>query len=377
MPVHGSPGFSAGGLLPPQVLAAAAGAGAGTVRSEIDRAIRVVLAGDGPASTRAIVADSAAAAALLASPRGLALEQAIRGIVSVADAHAGHDNLHSLSLLPDEQAAGAVMVLNSASVAARAGEPAMQAASPEAARALVDELTAPTATDLAFAGAWNGGGEIVLAPDTSRSLLASIGLYHDRFAAFRDNPGIPEFYAASRAAAARGAWETVVHEVHHSITPRPPGHAPEDVRVVEEASATLLARLQAEAVMQLGGAGAPFVDPAPVSWSAWSPSRLPPAPTAQQLAAAARYVDGPKLLGDLLALAGLDERTPAGRRSIEDLLQRDVSARVPQALAEAIVTERQLDAGAAPRLAELIRKATTNPAVTAEILHYVDLRAHL
>src|SRR5690606_9690384 len=85
--------------------------GKGTVRSEIDRAIRLRFEGTGPVAQRTIVPDSAAAVDLYMKGKGDVLERAVRGFSSVIDAHRGKENLKTITFLPDEHASKAISVL--------------------------------------------------------------------------------------------------------------------------------------------------------------------------------------------------------------------------------------------------------------------------
>ncbi|MCW2927294.1 MAG: hypothetical protein JWM86_1262 [Thermoleophilia bacterium] len=386
-------GTSAAAALPPEMLGARIGKG--TVRSEIDRAIRVRIEGTGPVSTRDIIADSKAASALMASPNGDKFVTAVRSFLTVGDAHQGKENLKTVTFLPDEHASKGISVLNWADSLARDGkmtasdviEPSkahlddVQKKFPQFTREQVrgelrgltavegvKQLTAGEAGNISFAGAWNSDGHIVMMPDVSREMLATLGLYR-----IQPGDGLTKAPVERRDERARWTWHAAIHEAHHSITPMGK-RGPEWTSVMEEAVPEVLTPSGIQPTMQAAGAD-PRLAARPardtkgeaVDWPAWSRDHLPKPPAEQEATAKGRYTDGPELVRDLLRMAGIDRRTTEGKATALELLQGQTASRVPRRIADAIVAAKGLDAAAAPDLAQLIRKASIGKATLAEI----------
>ena len=389
--------FSAAKVLPHEMQVARIGKG--TVRSEVDRSIRVLLKGDGPPSTRQIVADSKSAAELLASKDGPTFTKAISSFLSVADPHVGHENLKSITLLPDEHASKGVSVLNWADSASREGldvasmiEPtdeAVDAAHEQLPQYGKDEirselrrlqasegvklLTDGEAQNVSFAGAWNSDGHIVMMPDVSRDMLATIGLY-------RIQPGdsLQQIPRKHRDAQARWSWHAALHEAHHSITPMSM-RGPEWTSVMEEAVPELLTPQSIEPTLRKAGAD-PDLAARPardtkgeaVDWGPWNRDHLPRPSASEAATAQGRYTDGPQMLRELLQMAKIDRRTTEGRAAALDLLQGRSAKFVPRRVADAIVAANDLPADRAPKLAELIRKASIGAKSMADITAFVE-----
>lgn len=391
------PSHSAARLLPPELLSTRVGTG--TVRSEIDRSIRVLLEGKGRASERSIVPDSKAAAELIASEHGATFTEAVRSFLSVADAHEGKERLKSITFLPDEHASKGVTMLGWANHLAGRGASFDEVVEPDAAalaaageerpdvpqaelraelrtataRAIVKQLTGDEASNVNFHAAWNWDGHIVLMPDVSRDLFSSLGLY-------RHQPGdeMTRVPRARRDLAARSSWHTAIHETHHSVTPLPLRENPEWTRVVEEAIPEILTPAALAPVMRRAGADLALARrPArdtrgeAVGWPAWNRDHLPAPPTELAEKAQGRYTDGPALFRDLVRLAGVDRRTTAGKAEALELLQGQDASRVPLRLADAIVAARGMDAAQAPKLADLIRAASIGEAGIRDIADLV------
>jgi hypothetical protein len=390
--------YSAQQLLPHELQVARIGKG--TVQSEVDRSIRVRIEGDGPPSKARLVADSAAADALLSSPDGPKLDRALRSFLKVADAHVGKENLHSVTLLPDEHASKAVSVLNWATSATSEGtdisgmlDPTeyrvaqVRKDNPDYSRAQIrgimrryaaqdaaKRVSEGDTNEVAFSAAWNYDGNIVVMPDVSRDLLTGIGLYRTR-------PGdeTAKLPREVRPMQAREAWQTVVHETNHSITPLRNYDAPEHTRVFEEAIPEVLADSKVGATIHAAGADlARSARPARdskgerVDWPAWNRDHLPQPPKEKVETAQGRYFDGPTLVRELLHMAGVDRRTTAGKAQTEELLQGETASRVPKRLADAIVASKGLPAAKAEPLAELIRKVSVGEQDIAALHAFVD-----
>jgi hypothetical protein len=389
--------FTSRTLLPREMQVARIGKG--SVASEIDRSIRVLLEGDGPASSRKVVPDSKAAVELMASPSGPKFEQAIRAFVSVADAHQGNENLKSITFVPDEHASKGVSVLNRVDSLARSGLPVdamlnpteyrvglVRKQFPEVSRAEIRQelrrlaasegvkmLTEGEAQTIAFAGAWNGDGHIVMTPDVSREMLATLGLY-------RIQPGdsATKLPPVERDDRARWTWHAAIHEAHHSISPVT-GRGEEWESVMEESVPEVLTPQSISPTMHKAGADAKLAArPArdtktePVNWPAWNRDHLPKPSEADASTAAGRYTDGPELVRQLLRLAGIDRRTKAGEATALELLQGESAAHVPTRLAEAIATENGLSAAKTDRLVELIRGAAIGGGTIGDIRKFID-----
>ena len=390
--------FSARTLLPREM--AVSRIGKGTVASEVDRSIRVLLQGEGPASRRELVPDSKAAADLFASDAGPTFERAMRSMLSVADAHEGSENLRSLTFLPDEHAAKGVSVLNRIDSLARAGMDIDAALDPTEyrvgkVRKEAPELTRPEIrtelrrlaaaegvrllTDglgetIAFAGAWNGDGHVVMMPDVSRDMLATLGLYR-----IQPGDGSAQLPREQRAGKARRSWHAAIHEAHHSISPRDQRTNAEHTRVMEEAVAEVLTPGAVGPTIRRAGAD-PALAARPardtkgeaVDWPAWNRDHLPQPDASEVSTAEGRYTDGPKLVRDLLRLAGIDRRTATGKLAALDLLQGERSNRVPSRLADAIARRHGLTDEAADRVTTLIRQAAIGNGTVADIRDFLD-----
>lgn len=326
--------------------------GKGTVASEVDRAIRVRVEGDGPASERRIVPETTTAQALLDSKAGPAFEKLVRETAGVADAAKGKDNLRTYTIVPDEHAAKAVSFLNSVYRVARA-QGAIQF-SPEgtpeaerrAAQQIVNALTEGVPSQLAFSAGWNGGGDILIAPDVGRDLLATINAY----APAKGN-SILTRPPKVREAILRDDWDTLVHETHHSVTPLATNHASPNTRIFEESVASIFGKRQRGQVANAAGARIEQVasrptrvtDQADLGWQPWNRSHLPKPPKDLMNTAHARYVDGPAVVRDLLKMAGVDLRTTEGFDKAFDILQGRDTRYSARQLADAIIEHTGAD----------------------------------
>jgi hypothetical protein len=390
------PPTSAASLLPREMQVARIGKG--TVASEIDRAIRVRFEGTGPIADRKVVPDSAAAVALFKTKDGATLEKAIRSFASIVDAHQGNEDLKTVTLLPDEHASKGISILNWADTATRQGHSIDQMLEPtkqdldEAAKQFpklsreelrvelrkvfaaegAKQLAQGEAENVAFAAAWNGNGNIVLMPDVSRDFLSTIGLY-------RIQPGDQTQLrpVEKRERAAKWAWDTALHETHHSISPMGP-RGPEWTSVMEESVPEVLspgdikgAVAKAQADFSLTARPARDTKHEPVDWPAWNRKHLPQPPKDQVETAKGRYTDGPALLRELLQMAGIDRRTTEGKATALELLQGKSASFVPRRVADAIAKEHGLAVEQARDLADLIRKATIGKATLGEIKAFI------
>lgn len=372
--------------------------GKGSVASEIDRSIRLRFEGSGPIAGRTVVPDSAAAIALFTTKDGATLERAVRSFASIVDAHQGSENLKTVTLLPDEHASKGISILNWADSATREGHSIDQMIEPtrkdldQAAKQFPDltrgqlrtelrkvfaaegakQLAAGEAENVAFAAAWNGNGHIVLMPDVSRDFLSSVGLY-------RIQPGDQTQLrpVEKRERAAKWAWDTALHETHHSISPMGP-RGPEWTSVMEEAVPEVLspgdikgAVAKAGADFSLTARPARDTKHEAVDWPAWNRKHLPQPPKEQVETAKGRYTDGPALLRELLQMAGIDRRTTEGKATALELLQGKSASFVPRRVADAIAAEHGLSADKARDLADLIRQASIGKATLGEIKDFV------
>jgi len=370
--------------------------GKGTVRSEIDRSIRVRLEGEGAPSTRTLVPDSAAAVELLASKDGPTFDRAMRSFLAVADPHQGHENLKTITFLPDEHASKGVSILNQLSQFGKDGldqalnptmpdvvkykqahpdatpQQAISALRKQAASTVAKSITKGEAEQVSFAAAWNADGNIVVMPDVSREMLSTLGLY-------RIQPGdsLQQRPVEQRADRARRAWHTALHEAHHSISPMD-ARGPEWTSVMEEAVPEVLTPQSIQPTIQRAGADVSLAArPArdtkheAVDWPAWNLDHLPPPSKSETATAKGRYTDGPTLVRSLLGMAGIDRRTTEGKATTLDLLQGETASRVPRRVADAIVAHVGGDAGAAPQLADKIRQTAIGKGTIADIKAFV------
>lgn len=388
--------FSAHTLLPREFQVARIGKG--TVRSEVDRSIRVLLQGEGAPSTREIVADSKGAADLLASKHGDTFLRGVRAFLEVADPHVGHENLKSITFLPDEHASKGVSVVNWADSTSRTGvdidtiiepDPAHVAAAQKQIPELTREqirgelrrlqavegvklLTAGEAEQVSFAGAWNSNGHIVMMPDVSRDMLATLGLYR-----IQPGDGLTRLPPKYRDDQARWSWHAALHEAHHSVTPMDK-RGPEWTSVMEEAVPEVLTPASVGPTLRSAGAD-PELAARPardtkgeaVDWAAWNRSHLPKPSASDSATAAGRYTDGPELVRELLRMAGIDRRTTEGKATALDILQGRSAKFVPRRIADAIVAAKGLDAATAPKLADMIREASIGERTLGEIERFI------
>ncbi len=344
-------------ISPPQSPILGARVGSGTVGSHFDRAISIRLEGSGAPSQRTLIAQTSAAANALASPAGPALERMIRRAAAVADGSPDANTLRSYTFAPDDDALKATMALGDAAAWK------FQPTSAGDAQRFVDEHTETVMRDMARTLAFNGGGDVVLMPDVSRELLATIGAY-------RLQAGDQAFAQVSsrRAEALRDDWDTLLHESNHSVTPQVKFRSTL-VTAWEEAIATVLARRDRSAAAQAAGATIDAVaadpaggrDDAQLGWSAWNRRHLPKPPEDEAASNAATYDTGPATLRKLLNLAGVDRRTTAGRQQAIDLLQSVPADDVPAGVTDAIIARQQLAATLRPELERRVRASVTRP----------------
>lgn len=321
--------------------------GRGTVASEFDRNVRVRLVGDGPPSTRQILPETSLTKRLMDSPAGASFQSLVRHTAAVADAAQGNDDLKTLTFAPDEHAVKAAEFMNSIIGYANEhpGRPVRFTNSHDpkvekaAAQSIVKEASRDVPQQLSFSAAWNGGGNILVAPDVSRDLFATIGAYR-----FQKGDRVADAPAAKREAVLRDDWDTLVHETHHSVSPMQGYGNNEKVNILEEAISSVFGRNQRWSVARAakaditGAARRPdeIVDNAKLGWSGWNRAHLPPPPKDLEDTAGGRYVSGPETLRDLLKLAGVDLRTNAGKTTAFELLQSKQASQVPRLLATAI-----------------------------------------
>lgn len=350
--------------------------GRGTVASEFDRTLSVRIEGDGPASQRRIVPQTTTAERVLASPAGPALERLVRRTMAVGDAAQGRENLRSLTLVPDHNALKAVEALGMITQSARIdGEPVTfsESSTPKAERAgaaeFARDVAARSGADNTNTLAWNGRGEIVVMPDVSRRLLASLGAYR-----LRDGDRILTAPPEVRDAVLRDDWDTLLHEAHHSVTPSWDRES-EAVGGWEEAIPTVLAmRDRSLAARQAGADIAGVVadpaagrDDAALPWKGWNRSVFPAPSKEQSEHSAATYTDGPAVLRDLLGLAGIDRRTSEGRQRTIDLLQGAAAQYVPRRVADAIIEAKGVDPSLRERLVSRVRASLSHPDGTRHV----------
>ena len=353
----------------------------GTIASQFDRTLSVRIEGDGPASTRTIVPQTTTAERALASPAGPAIERLVRRTMAVGDAWEGRENLRSITLVPDEHALQAVEVLGYVvDDVRRSGEPATftDGGTPAQERAAAQAFTREVASEVLESNAntlaWNADGEMVVMPDVSRRLLATIDAYQ-----LRPGDDVSRASATRRDEILRDDWDTLLHEASHSVTPE--RHDSSDAaNVWEEAIPTVIARRDRSNAARQAGAdiGRIATDPtsgrddAQLGWASWSRSRMP-APTQEERDEAhAVYGDGPEALRDLLGLAGIDRRTTEGRERTIELLQGRAARYVPRRVADAIMQERSLDASLREPLVRRVRDSLLHPEGARLVTDWLD-----
>ncbi len=344
--------------------------GRGTVASEFDRTLSVRIEGDGPASQRRIVPQTTTAERVLASPAGPAFERLVRRTMAVGDAAQGHENLRSITLVPDHNALKGVEALGMVSNTAReSGEPVTfsKSGTPQAekagAAAFAREVAQRSPTENASTLAWNLDGEMVVMPDVSRRLLATLGAYR-----LREGDRILNKPEPLRDAVLRDDWDTLLHEANHSVTPSWDRES-EATGMWEEAIPTVLARRDRTAAAHDAGADIDAIvadplsgrDDAALPWKGWNRSVYPTPSQKQQYDTEATYTDGPEVLRDLLNLAGIDRRTTEGRQATIDLLQGAAAQYVPRRVADAIIKQQHVDPALRERLVSRVRASLMHP----------------
>lgn len=371
--------------------------GRGTLASELDRSIRVRFEGTGPVSGRDIVAETTAAAKLLAGPGGDTFRETVRAFASVADAHQGVENLKSVTFVPDEHAAKAAKILNQVSAIHHDGvdtkkelttvPPGLLAKlrkenpgvpldllKDAIVRAQNRDLVLDWAKDepshVRFSAAYNLDGHVTVMPDVARELFASVGLY-------RIQPGdqATKLPLARRDLAVKEAWRTMVHETYHSVNPLPNSFNDNEVaRVMEEAISTVLERSQGQRAWLRAGVDPDSIErPArhqngmAVDWAPWNRAHLPAPPKDLADTAKGRYDTGPKLVRAMLGHAGLDLRTAEGRSAMLKILETGDAAGLPLRLAQAVAAKQGLDAAATKSLATLVEQVSVGTAPRAAI----------
>ncbi|MCW2949652.1 MAG: hypothetical protein JWN41_665 [Thermoleophilia bacterium] len=369
--------------------------GRGTVASEFDRAVRVRLEGSGPASTRTFVPETTTAQKLFASPAGPRFERLLRASLASIDAANGSDDLHHITLAPDEHSVKGVEFLSRVVAEARttpgnvrftsghwskADLPAAEARSAARmsrvlAHAMPREIGKSTL-------AWNGRGDVVLMPDASRDMLASVGAYrpqdgdpiasnfglNEADVAPESRPYVQPAIARFRGDVLRQEVGALVHEAHHSPTPLVTRGA-ETTRILEESVAQIFAVGDRARVQRAAGIDthALAADPtnapdlAKLGWKPWNRSHLPKDPVSDAPMVQHRYVDGPQVVRDLLHLYDVDLRTKDGRAEAFRLLQTVPSDNLPRFLARELITRRGLDPSVEASLADRIRRSVASP----------------
>lgn len=353
--------------------------GLGTVASEFNRTISVRIEGSGPPSKRALVAQTPAAERLLASKAGPAFERLVRSTMAVGDAAKGHEDLHSLTFLPDEHAMKAVDVLGQLTGAVRydGAAPALPADPKDAAKAAAQFTRKVAATSMKENNttlAWNGDGELVIMPDVTRRLFATIGAYTPR-----TGDPILEKDHKTRDFVFRDDFDTLVHEGHHSVTPEKmySGAA----SAWEEAISSVfglqdrarLARAAGARVRETIEDPGAARDDAGLGWAPWNRANVMPKQTEKQKdQTKVTYHDGPAVVRKLLTLAGIDRRTTEGRALTDQLLESRSARFVPRLVADAIIKERGLDPSIRERLVSRVRESVDHPDGIRHVTELLD-----
>lgn len=380
-------------VLPLEMLSARIGKG--TVRSEIDRSLRFRIDGE-PAASKSIVADSQAAIDLVATGRAQPLLDGLKSLVETTDAYRGRSNLKSITLLPDEHAAKGVLVLNGYQTASSSVEENLNPGPEQRAWAdkwkadldpndrvaflrringqrVANAWTKDEASHVAFSAATTYDGHIVVMPDVSREWLATLGMYR-----IQPGDGTTKMQPQYRADhAGRKAWRDVVHEIHHTVTPRLEGDSLAS-QALEEAISEVLAPIDAANAIKRSGADSALaalparrVADSPVTWGPWSREHLPKPAQQFEVTSEIFYDDAPSLLRNLLQLAQVDRRTTAGRDITRDLLQARPSRYVARRMANELGRVHQLNEEQVDQVTSLIRRAAVGKASFDEIERYV------
>lgn len=328
-----------------------------TVGSADAASIRFRFDGSGPASTRAIVPDNERARLLAASTAGPRVERALHRMASQIDAHAGHDNLASITFAPDVDAAAAAQVFSGVPTAL-VHTSMMPTDMRESMRPVAHGYREGTRAMDGVNGAINDHGNIVVMPAEARLFLASVGAY---------KPAPNEFVPAHRAAYRAAVPQMLRHEMEHSATPAAHYGSSPGLDGLEEGLAEALRTAQP-------AVAAAADDLPPVSqWgrtskqsalatAGWKPYVRPTAKVLSQGAASnGVYAARQNVVADLLATAGVDRSTDTGYAAARELLQgRDIS-RVAGALADAIIAAHGLTPTVREPLRTAIRDITLSP----------------
>jgi hypothetical protein len=336
-----------------------------TLRSSDAASIRYRFVGTGPASTRDIVPDTPRAELLSVSSAGKAMERALRRFASQIDAGHGRDNLSSVTLTPDVDALAAAH-FRAFFEPARSAQATVPSDQLDGWRQGARSVRAISRAKEHTNGATNDGGDIVLAPETSRMLLAAVGAYA---------PSRGELAGTKVPALHAGISLMMRHEMEHSVTPSS-GDVLEGLRGLEEGIAETLATARTtRAVAQhdlpsvrLWGVITDASARATDGWDAAPRGSLTEHDSKQQSNQV--YVQRAALVRNLAQLAGADVDTRAGYAAARDLLQGHALARVPGVLADTIIARHELSRD----IREPLRLAIRDITESASLDPIADLR---
>ncbi len=341
--------------------------GMGTVAGGLNDQLRYRVVGSGAPSTRQLVPDNELTEQFAASPAGPRLDTYMRTALASTDATAGVAKIKGFIFPEDTQAAAAGAILNVLDVSSPAERGRIRR------KDSVDTFYNDIRGNLKNAGAWHYKGWLTIAPDTTRALLTGIGAY---------TPHASQGEARLR----RGRWadyinEVGVHELQHSVSPRPQVRT-EHLRWMEEGTASLLSELPQikadttrrtgiNAHSYAGHVGAP--DSVDLEWGPWKRPTFDNKREASdtQKSNQTRYQDGPKTLVKLLKLAGADVSTKAGIERARHILQDQSVLYTPGRIADEIIEHNGLKSSARERLHDLVVAANSSREAMQRVREFV------
>lgn len=292
-----------------------------------DRQIQIAFQGPGALSARSLVPQTKAAVDLLASPDGPKFERALRGLLSTVDAEKGADGVAGISLASSKDGFALNRLMTAVDLVPGVDR---EKVAKDLTKADITDVTKHFRRQADRAGIYAQNlSWIDLSPHASRSMLGAI----------KDG-------RTARGKAAAGLVGTLVHELHHAITPARDGvlsdaNGVRPINWLEEATADVLTwqpTVLRDVSKKMGLPAPQFKN-----WtSVWSDQH-------------AGYPANRAALVDVLKLAGVSLRSRAGIADASQLLQGGSLDRVPGKLADRIVQHNSLDPAHREKIRQQIR----------------------
>lgn len=319
--------------------------GESTAGALLRRQLHIGIEGDGRMSQRRVVGHTDAARQLLAGETGQAVTQKLRGMLSTLDGTEGANNLKGIAFATDPDGWLVNSTLRELE-AIEADDGALLTPPDDAGAAAALGRRIAQRRPAAEAGTWNNvRGWINVGARDSAPLLRLLQGQH----ADPDDPRSErDSLVGSRQALA------LSHELTHSVTPETPGITPPPgAEWIEEGAADVVSVLRAPetaAAMQL-----PHSD----------------ADIQRHVKGDYGYRDWRRGVAHVVNLAGIDYRTPAGRKEALELLQRSPDERLADDLAAAVAQQHQLPAPARDQLRSMLLAADARPAAFEHVHAFI------